>query len=304
MRTAWLLALVTACGGSTPPPAKVPPPPMRHPELVAAASAYAEGDQVAAEELLARGLERPESGATEADYVMYLAILEATERFIDCHRFAAGPAIAAFPDSSRILEMQALCMLSFGPRDEAIPIAERVVAQRPTAYRLQWAIAGYYFKRDPEKAERALHAYLDWMDEDARRDNPKALLMLGMTYLRLDKAPLAEKVFRDVKRRFRARTWTVNADNGLCAALTGLGRFEEAVEHCTSIIDAVVDRSGAAWFNLAIAYHRLGRTEEARATAVDLLWARPEKRDKVCKALAPTDVLADARPDACREGSP
>ena len=63
----------------------------------------------------------------------------------------------------------------------------------------------------------------------------------------------------------------VNSDNGLCAAYTGLSRFDQAVTVCERVLGdpTKLDATGAAYFNLATAYLARKQTKKARTAATE-----------------------------------
>src|SRR5439155_21762797 len=63
-------------------------------------------------------------------------------------------------DAPEILEQEALMLWETERKDDAIAIAEKVVAARPQVFSNQRLLGEYYASRDPAKAATAFEAYL------------------------------------------------------------------------------------------------------------------------------------------------
>jgi hypothetical protein len=194
-----------------------------------------------------------------------------------------GKAKQRHPGAPEILEQEALILWETDRRDDAIAIAEQVVAQRPQAFTNQKLIGEHYAARDPAKTAAAFEAYL--------RERPRSLeggdvlprVQLGFAYLALARSSLADDAakarvlyvraadqFEVVQARHADKpNAKTNAENGLCAAYTGLERFDEAVTVCERITREPkrIDAAASAWFNLATAYLKRKNTRQARAAA-------------------------------------
>src|SRR5262249_53138320 len=111
-------------------------------------------------------------------------------------------------------------------------------------------------------------------------------IRLGFAYLATARAAIAEgddaraqrlygkaaDQFDTVQRKLGKRpNAEINADNGLCAALTGLGRFDEAVTVSGRGVGEPrrIDTTGSAWFNLATAYLARKQTRKARTAGLE-----------------------------------
>src|SRR5882757_8699468 len=180
-------------------------------------------------------------------------------------------AKARYPAAPEVLEQEALILWETDRREEAIKVAEVVVATRPQAFTNQKLIGEFYAPRDPVKTAGAYEQYLANRPADLEAGDVLPRLRLGFAYLTTARAALADsdavKAQRDyakaadqfdvVSRKFAKKpNAQVNADNGACAALTGLGRFDQAVTVCERVVEDPrhIDASGAVWFNLATDY--------------------------------------------------
>ncbi len=196
---------------------------------------------------------------------------------------ARSQALANAPE---LLEQEAILMWEQGRKDDAIALAERVVATRPQSFSNQKLIGEFYAMRDPAKTAAAYEAYLAHRPADLEPGDVLPRVRLGFAYLTSARvaiaasdAATAEQLYRNavdqfetVQRRHGKRpNAQVNADNGLCAAYTGLGRFDQAVTVCERITadPKRIDATGAAWFNLGTAYLARKQTKKARAAAAE-----------------------------------
>jgi lipopolysaccharide biosynthesis regulator YciM len=195
-------------------------------------------------------------------------------------------AKARYPSAPEILEQEALILWETDRRDEAIKVAETVVATRPQAFTNQKLIGEYYAPRDPVKTVTAYEHYLANRPADLEAGDVLPRVRLGFGYLATARIAIAdgddaraEQLFGKaadqfdlVQRKFGKRpNAEVNADNGLCAALTGLGRFDQAVTVCERVVDDPrrIDSTGSAWFNLATAYLARKQTKKARTAGTE-----------------------------------
>lgn len=189
-------------------------------------------------------------------------------------------AKARHPSAPELLEQEALILWETDRRDAAIRVAERVVAARPETFTNQQLIGEHYAPRDPARTAAAFEAYLRHRPGELEAGDVLPRVRLGFAYLANARAALAESdepraralfgkaaaQFNLVQRKHGKRpNAQVNADNGLCAAYTGQGRFDEAVTVCERVTGDPkrIDATGSAWFNLATAY--LARKQLAKA---------------------------------------
>jgi tetratricopeptide (TPR) repeat protein len=195
-------------------------------------------------------------------------------------------AKARYPSAPEVLEQEALILWETDRKEEAIKVAETVVATRPQAFTNQKLIGEYYAPRDPVKTVGAYEHYLANRPADLEAGDVLPRVRLGFAYLATARLAIADgddtraaqlfgkaaDQFDVVQRKFGKKpNAEVNADNGLCAALTGLGRFDPAVTVCERVVDDPrrIDSTGSAWFNLATAYLARKQTRKARTAAAE-----------------------------------
>ena len=196
-----------------------------------------------------------------------------------------------YPHAPEVLEQEALLLWQTDHKDDAIRIAEQVVAQRPQTFSNQKIIGEYYAGRDPVKTAAAFEQYLAHRPPELESGDVLPRIRLGLAYLASARGDVddnddahaaklygkAAGQFELVARRFGKKpNAQVNADNGLCAAYAGLGRWDQATTVCERVVanPTHVDPSGAAWFNLAEAYLARKQTAKARGAANEFLRAR------------------------------
>jgi tetratricopeptide (TPR) repeat protein len=191
-----------------------------------------------------------------------------------------------YPHAPEIEEQEALMLWESGARDQAIETAEAVVKARPQSFANQKIIGEYYASRDPVKTAAAFEAYLAHRPVELESGDVLPRVQLGFAYLSIARAVVGdgdelhatqlytkavdqfEYVSRKLARKPNAQ---VNAENGLCAAYTGLRRWDQAVTVCERIVarPAAVDPTGSVWFNLATSYLANKQAKKARAAAVE-----------------------------------
>ena len=186
-----------------------------------------------------------------------------------------------FPKAPEVLEQEALILWETDRKDEAIKVADDVVAARPQTFTNQKLIGEYYASRDPARTAKAYESYLKNRPAELEPGDVLPRIRLGFAYLAIARIAIADDdepgaqrqfaraadQFETVQRKFAKRpNAEVNADNGLCAALTGLGRFDQAVTVCERVVadPARIDPSGSVWYNLATAYLARKQTKKAR----------------------------------------
>lgn len=193
-------------------------------------------------------------------------------------------AKARFPTAPELLEQEALMLWETEQREKAVHVAEQVVATKPGAFSNQKLIGEFYAQRDPVKTVKAYEAYLANRPGNLEGGDVLPRIRLGFAYLSNARAVLADgddaraqafyqkavDQFDTVQKKFGKKpNAAVNADNGLCAAYTGLGHFDQAVTVCERVVaDAKhVDTTGSAWFNLGTAYLARKQGKKAREAA-------------------------------------
>ena len=150
-------------------------------------------------------------------------------------------------------------------------VAERVVVRNPRSFLAQGLIGEYSATRDPKRTITAYEAYLQARPAELEKNDILPRVRLGFAYLARARLELrdgdegdatadyrrAAEQLELVQRKFGKRANAqVNADNGLCAAYTGLGDFDRAIAVCerVSADPRKVDANGSVWFNLGVAY--------------------------------------------------
>lgn len=200
-------------------------------------------------------------------------------------------AKARYPAAPEILEQEALILWETDHKEDAIKIAEQVVDKRPQAFTNQKLIGEFYAPRDPARTMTAYEQYLANRPAELEGGDVLPRVRLGFAYLAVARLAIADSddaraqrmfgkaadQFDVVQRKFGKKPNAQgNADNGLCAALTGLGKFDQAVTVCERVVEEPrrLDASGAAWFNLGTAYLARKQTKKARAAGNEFLKLR------------------------------
>ncbi len=183
-------------------------------------------------------------------------------------------------------EQEALMLWETGSKDEAIAVAEKVVAAKPATFTNQKLIGEHYASRNPAKSAAAYEAYLSSRPSELEQGDVLPRIRLGFAHLATARASISEgdeataqkmyakavDQFETLSRRLGKRpNAQVNADNGLCAAYTGLSRFDKALTVCERIVEdpKKIDAGGAVWFNLGTAYLARKQTKKARTAATE-----------------------------------
>ncbi len=191
-----------------------------------------------------------------------------------------------YPNAPEIEEQEALMLWESGARDHAIEIAEAVVKTRRQSYANQKIIGEYYASRDPQKTVKAFEAYLAHRPVELETGDVLPRVQLGFAYLSSARAVLGDgdevraeqlyvaavEQFEFVSRKLGKKpNAQVNADNGLCAAYTGLRKWDQAVTVCERIVanPAAIDTTGSVWFNLATSYLANNQAKKARSAAIE-----------------------------------
>ncbi|CAN5471769.1 hypothetical protein BH11MYX1_BH11MYX1_02670 [soil metagenome] len=191
-----------------------------------------------------------------------------------------------YPHAHEIDEQEALMLWESGARDHAIEIARAVVKTRPQSFANQKIIGEYYASRDPLKTAAAFEAYLAHRPVELESGDVLPRVQLGFADLSNARAVLgdgderrAEQLYNKAVDQFeyvarklgKKPNAQVNADNGLCAAYTGLRKWDQAVTVCERIVarPAAVDTTGSVWFNLATSYLANRQAKKARSAAIE-----------------------------------
>jgi tetratricopeptide (TPR) repeat protein len=233
--------------------------------------------------------------------------------FIIQKDIAGGIAFVAraksrYPNAPEILEQEALLLWETDQQERAVAVAGRVVRARPAAFTNQKLLGEYYATRDPVKTAAAFEAYLAHRPDELAGGDVLPRIRLGFAYLASARAVLggadqrraedlygkAVEQFDYVRRKLGKKpNALVNAENGLCAAYTGLGQWDQAISTCERIAATPkrIDASGSVWFNLAKAY--LARKQTAKARSAANQFARKRKGEARAFMLVGDTYFAD-----------
>ena len=196
-----------------------------------------------------------------------------------------------YPNAPEIEEQEALMLWGTGARDQAIAIAENVVKARPQSFADQLIIGEYYASRDPVKTAAAYEQYLAHRPPEREGGDVLPRIQLGFAYLANARAvlgdgdePRAQQLYTKAVEQFdyiqrklaKKPNAAVNAENGLCAAYTGLRKWDQALTVCERIVQnpKQVDTTGSTWYNLATAYLANRQTKKARNAATEFAKVR------------------------------
>ena len=201
---------------------------------------------------------------------------------------------ARVKDAPELLEQQALMLWETDRRDEAVAVAEKVVAARPAAFTNEKILGEYYASRDPAKTAAAYEAYLANRPSDLEAGDVLPRVRLAYADLALARVALgagddagardrygkAAHELEIVETKHRKQpSAQVNADNGLCAAYTGLEKWDQAIPRCEKVAadGKHVDPNKSVYFNLATAYLARKQPGKARAVAIEFTKQRPNE---------------------------
>jgi len=196
-----------------------------------------------------------------------------------------------WPDAPEVLEQEALILWQVGNKTDAVAVAERVVEKQPNAFTNQSLIGEFYAGKDADKTAKAYEAYLANRPPELEGGDVLPRIRLGFAYLTeargaikdgkdADAAALYGKAvaqLETVEKKFGKKPNAhINADNGLCAAYTGLGKHDQAITVCERIIQDPkrIDSNGSVWFNLGTAYLAKRQPQKARTAATEFVRAR------------------------------
>jgi tetratricopeptide (TPR) repeat protein len=200
-------------------------------------------------------------------------------------------AKARYPNAPEILEQEALMLWESDQKEKAIEVAERVIKTKPSSFTNQKLIGEYYAQRDPVKTAAAFEAYLANRPPELEGADVLPRVRLGFAYIANARAVLgdgdddrakglytkAAEQFEFVQRKLGKKpNAMVNAENGLCAAYAGLGRWDQAINVCERVTQDPrrVDTAGSAWFNFSRALLARKQTKKARSAANEFVRMR------------------------------
>ena len=194
-----------------------------------------------------------------------------------------------FPSSAEIGEQEALMLWELDKKAEAVAVAEKVVVAKPRAFTNQKLIGEFYSTKDPARTVTAYEAYLASRPAELESSDVLPRIRLGFALLATassgtnDDAKTAAifskaaEQFDVLQKKHSKRPHAqVNAENGLCAAYTGLGKFDQAITVCERIIsdNRRIDSTGAVWYNLGSAYLAKKQIRKARSAASEFTRVR------------------------------
>src|SRR6185503_12777978 len=155
----------------------------------------------------------------------------------------------------------------------------------------QQLIGEFYTGKDADKTAAAYEAYLANRPNDLEAGDVQPRIRLGFAYLTQARGAIkdgkgdaantfygkAATQLETVQKKFAKKPNAVmNAENGLCAAYTGLARHDQAITVCEKIIQDPkrIDSNGSVWFNLGTAYLAKHQPQKARTAATEFVRAR------------------------------
>jgi predicted Zn-dependent protease len=199
-----------------------------------------------------------------------------------------------YPNAPEVLEQEALILWQKGKKPEAVAVAEKVVAAKPTTFTNQALIGEFYAGRDAQKTVTAYEAYLGARPAELEEQDVLPRIRLGFSYLVIardaardgktkDMNADYEKAvaqFETVEKKYGKKPHAMtNAENGLCAAYAGEGHFDRAITVCERIITdpKKIDSNGSVWFNLGVSYLANKQPKRARTAANEYVRLRKDE---------------------------
>lgn len=187
--------------------------------------------------------------------------------------FIRDKAKQAHPDAPELLETEAAILWQLGKKGDAVPIAERAVAAKPSAFAAQYILGEYYYgAKEASKTAAAYEAYLKHRPKEQEANDVFPLIRLGYAQLALGKYDEARGQFETLQRRHGKRPHAAtNARLGMCAVYAGLGKYDQAITICEQIDRKIRERdtTGSVYYNLARAYLEKKQYAKARAEATE-----------------------------------
>ncbi|NJM90850.1 MAG: hypothetical protein HC863_00730 [Myxococcales bacterium] len=200
--------------------------------------------------------------------------------------FVDQTAKSVHPNAPEVLEQEALMLWEVGQREQAVAVAETVVAARPRAFTNQKLIGEYYSGKNADKTAAAYQAYLSDRPSDLETGDVLPRVRYGFALVAKAREALAgpdseaaPELYGKAAEQFeivqakhgRRPNAEVNASNGLCAAYTGMGRFDQAIAICERITQDPrrIDSNGSVWYNLATSYLAKKQGKKSRAAIAE-----------------------------------
>ncbi len=205
--------------------------------------------------------------------------------------FVDTTAKPVHPNASEVLEQEALLLWELGQRERAVEVAEKVVASRPKAFTNQKLIGEHYASKNATKTATAYEAYLANRPADLEAGDVLPRVRLGFALIANAREAIAQsetakatalyakaaQQFETVQSKHSRRpNAEVNAANGLCAAYTGMGRYDQAIAICERITQDPrrIDSNGSVWYNLATAYLAKKQGKKSRTAIAEYIKLR------------------------------
>lgn len=202
--------------------------------------------------------------------------------------FVRKVAKVTHPNAPDVLGAEALLLWETGDKGGAVALAEKAVAGKPSLFANQQQICKHYYNRDAEKTITACDAYLQYRSPDLERYDTLPRIHLGFSYLARGRSMVREgkereatsdyekaiREFETLQRKHaKDKLTTPNADIGLCAAYTGLRKFDQAIAVCERLQGNPknIDSNGSVYFNLGSAYLAKRLPQKARQAAGEYL---------------------------------
>ena len=195
-------------------------------------------------------------------------------------QFIIQKAESVHPGAAAILEQKSVILWTLGDKPAAIAVAEEVVKKKPEAFANQNILGTWYSsgsRNEPIKAIAAFEAYLQHRPSSLEDKDVLPRVRLGVSYLREKRYEDAQKQFDIVKKKHKGvPSAEVNANNGLCAAYTGLKEYDKAITMCSKIVEdqTKIDPGASVWYNLGVAYLEKKQSKQARFAGGEFLRKR------------------------------
>ncbi len=208
--------------------------------------------------------------------------------------FVQNKAKKQYPNAPEVLEYEAVILWQLGKKGDAITVAEKVAAAKPSAWTVQILLGDYYAPRDSAKTADAYTAYLQARPAELEGQDVVPRIRLGFAHLDLARTALGDRDGKAAKVSYgqavsqfeillrkhgKAGRAVVNANNGLCAGYTGLGKYDQAITVCEQIVrdPKKIDGNGSVWFNLGKAYFEKKQYARGRTAATEYTKLRPKE---------------------------
>lgn len=193
---------------------------------------------------------------------------------------------------SSIKTVLGLCLYESGQKERGLAYLEEVAKQRPESHDAQFQIGKHYARLDPARASVALEQYFRYRPEEARGNDPPAKLFLATAYYLRGKLKDALKLLEEAQE---ARPRDNQIRQMLGTVLLDAGEYQRGIELYEPLLADVQRRPGVA-FNLATAYLRLGKRDEARKLARQYQALRKED-PRALVLLGQIEAAGDKEPD-------